>query len=243
MSVCKYRENEIGGKLDTTPAEAGPVPFQLDSLASPAFSDEERATAFHEAGHCVMLTLMGVAVGGATIVAANDYLGAFWGKGGDPKRFFSKACKDSRADNCDEARLIMPSLGEDRLETGFGAWMCLGTRESIVFLSGPLAEAKITGVEPNNRSDDYINAKNYARSIIYSDAAVESFLGYCTTEATLLLQKYWCAVTAVAELLLKHGTIDAVQIDTAISTALADNDRAIEAARRAGWRERMANAR
>jgi len=205
-------------------------------------SDRRVRMAYHEAGHAVVMRALGCKLKGATIVPFNDVCGAVWCENSDPKHFSGNAAMIQRADACAEVRELTPPLGEDREEAGFGRWMALATCEAIGCLAGPLAETEFGGVEPNARSHDMSNAINFARSVLYVDNALEAFLDYCKAETLGLLRQHWSAVIAVADLLLKCGTVDGEQIDKAVTNALAVHDQRAEIARRAAWRGTTTNA-
>jgi hypothetical protein len=68
-----------------------------------------------------------------------------------------------------------------------------------------------------------------------SEAAVDAYLGFGLVEAKALIEQHRAAVLAIAEALMIHRTLDAVQIDTIIASAP-------ERARRADWIAVVENA-
>lgn len=187
--------------------------------------------AVHEGGHAVVGRCLGLEVAGATIVAGCGYDGLVWRGDGPPDDLDAADATHDRT--CLAVRSLMRPVGESRADAS--AWLHHVHTAAIGLLAGYAAERRLgvpAGAARIAARRDLVQARALAATIVYDEAAINSFLAYAQREAVALVNKYWCSVRCVATELLKHSTLTGAQIDRAIFSGLVLQDLARERRRR-----------
>lgn len=155
-------------------------------------------TAYHEAGHIVAAWVQGIGVGSATVVRNGDIAGS--------------------VTLVDSDQRILVSLDEA------GAWKhrMRVEKEIIVCVSGPLAQRKFSprSMRRWHGAGDYEAAVNWASSICGSGKQIGAFITWLETRAETLLDHGWPAVCAVAEGLMRSGTLTQNEIEALLARPL-----------------------
>jgi len=178
------------------------------------------AIAYHEAGHCLARRFLGMALGGATIIAGRDFGGLTYGPGGDGEKVSAASIRDDAELLCAKVLAWRPAPGETRDKYGF--WLAFIQSQMIETLAGRQAET-LAGYDPLDEavSTDVAIAKLYAEVLCISDGAAEAFIDYCSIEARELLKMHLRALQAVASALQERETLDCEAIDRIILEAEA----------------------
>jgi hypothetical protein len=185
---------------------------------------DARQTCLHEAGHCVVGSVLGEEVGGCTIVEGPDYGGLIWGPEGNSARLSSV---DEAPDLREQLAGVMPGPGESRIAA---AEIYAHVHVRVVDLMSGTASELLLYPEctPWVAHSDIRQARALASIICTSESAIDAYLKFGTEEAKSLILQHRAAVLAIAEALMIERTLNAERIDTIIAAAP-------ERARRADW--------
>jgi hypothetical protein len=114
---------------DSSRSQAGPSCALRDAAAPGRLLSSEpggllavSAIAWHEAGHAIVTRFCGLPLGGATIVATDDYGGLTFAPGADSLNVTRAALREEAQHQCDGAMELLPPAGERptaRLHGGF----------------------------------------------------------------------------------------------------------------------------
>jgi hypothetical protein len=147
-------------------------------------------------------------------------------------------------DVCAKIMAALPEPGEDRSEI-MGGWIAHAQQSVLIDVGGAVGEL-IGGFSPTRLecSSDMELAVVMARTVCFSEAAVDAFIAYARVEAEALLRQHWFEVEAVAEALIEKGALTGEEIDQAIIVGKVRATLAEGHARRSSWRavERRAQA-
>lgn len=113
----------------------------------------------------------------------------------------------------------------------------------IATMSGPTAARRY---EPKCRDDggtfDRERVEVDLQALARTDEARDVLRAYCQAKAEQLVDAHWDLITAVADALLAHDTLDATELRQVISDVEADRAAAREPERRKAWSAAVANA-
>jgi hypothetical protein len=109
-------------------------------------------------------------------------------------------------------------------------------------MAGRAAERMLLDGEAVVPADDLRQARELAMLICASEEAVESFIAHSDIVARDLLLPYGAVIMTLQLVLRIKRSLDAVEIDNVISTTLAQQELAVEHARRRQWQQRVENA-
>lgn len=245
--ACADVRGESASTLERSVERAdGPVTVRAQSLWR---------TAIHESGHVLCDRFLDFPLAGVTIVPGPGYAGVVWGSNSTRARK-GKAAYDSQSEDEKEAvapriaallSRFLPGPGEPR---GASYDVYANTQAKCVgLMGGYAAEMTIIGdIVPVSIESDCNAANQLAKVICRSSASRSAFLEYVYQEALALVEAYEPAVLALAHALVDHPdrTLNAAEIDQVIATAVAQQSRAVDRARREEWRaltERVAISR
>jgi ATP-dependent Zn protease len=147
--------------------------------------NQDRVTAYHEAGHAVAAWTFGMRFKRVTIVPKDDSLGSLtlsmWGT----------------------------SVSPDLLSTDDAEDVEYIRRRIVVSLAGGLAEEVLTGA-PNDtmRSHDLHSAVDLAGYVTRSLEDMEEYLDSASLSASEVVRGNWAVIEALAGALLEHRTLN-----------------------------------
>jgi hypothetical protein len=192
--------------------------------------------ATHESGHAVVARCLNMPLGGATIVAGDNYSGMCWGPNGKPSKL------GGSDPLCVQAQALMPPVGESRADA---AEMLVHAHARVIeILVGSESERLFCpDAPPLEARQDQHDAEQFARLMCIHPDAVADFVAYARHEARALLAEHAPVVRALAEALLAEGTLTGERIDVVIAQALVRADQAAERKRRAAMAQMAENAR
>jgi hypothetical protein len=176
--------------------------------------------AIHESGHAIVSRWLGLPIGGATIMAADDddYGGITFGPGADRLNVTRASLREEAQRQCDGATELLPPAGERRDSTT--TWWVYAQSQILGLMAGFAAE-ELAGLSRDleAQSTDMEIARIYGRTCFGSEDGVASFMAACRADATKILKDHWSAVEAVAAALDEKKTLDGVEIDAIIFAA------------------------
>jgi hypothetical protein len=198
--------------------------------------NRRRRVAVHESGHAVVARCFDMPLGGATIVAGENYSGMCWGPQGKPSKL------GGSDEICTQAQALMPPLGESRSDAA--EMLAHAHARVIEIVAGSESERLFcTDAPPLEALQDQQDAEQFARLMCVHPDAVDDFISYARHEARALLTELASVVHALADALLERLTLTGAEIDAVIANALVLEDLAAEKSRSLDWAQRMINAR
>lgn len=163
-------------------------------------------TAYHEAGHAVAGSLLGLGFRRVSIQPADDSLGHVLFN-----QFNSRFQPDAE----------LTPAGRDRLE-----------RHIMCSLAGPIAEKKMRGrANSAGASADYSAAVNMASYIAGGGEATSAYITWLYLRTDGIITSNWYAVEAVATALLAQTTIRGPEVGAIIFSAMEAEQKRVSEAR------------
>lgn len=157
---------------------------------------ELERTAYHEAGHAVVMVVYGIGFEHVTIVAGEDYLG----------------------------HVLMTNPPWFHPDWDNSPYVRHFTRARIIgLLAGPLAEAEFSGdADPVDASSDHAHAADLARFATNSAESASEFLARLDRDAEEGIGAFWFHIVAVARMLVARQTLSEGEV-VAIMSVVPDN--------------------
>jgi hypothetical protein len=222
QTVDQLREG--GGKL--TPGEARPTPR---SRVWPRTRHLLRLAAYHEAAHAVVARTLGCTVGFVDITAVTDGGGQCVHATPDSYRVpGSRRIRGTpiRRETTQQERAAM-ALRQRDASTATAALAGVALEDIARAVPAldllPAAETRQgtahEGLRLRSRSDIH-TAAEAARRQHRTDAGRDQFFGRARARAARIVLENWPALTAVADALLEHRTLDGQQVDRLMQAAM-----------------------
>jgi hypothetical protein len=164
-----------------------------------------RRVALHEAGHCVVAAAQGRRIESVTVVPGDDYAG-----------------KMSEVETPEMRKNLLDLLSGGRATAEVEA----RARDHVVgYVAGKISEWIFCPMESwqsdrnHTASSDLKLARLFARAICRTEVEAEALLTAARTEARDILEAHRRLVEAIADALIRHGTLDGAMIDEIIDGA------------------------
>jgi hypothetical protein len=196
----------------------------------------DQRIARHEAAHLTVGRALGATYGGATIVENADlgFSGLVWGPD-----FESRFAREASS-TVEQIGELMPRDGDARDEDTAPVFQHVFSR-TVELCAGSQAELAVYGDAWDAR-DDRRQERQLAALIYSSPEAQDIFISACAAEARAILRRHADVLDALTTALLERRSLNASQIDEAISRAIAARQLAQEHERRRHWRAVVASA-
>jgi ATP-dependent Zn protease len=213
----------------------------VDVVGARSAKDDWRM-ALHESGHVIVARVLGVEIGGVTIVPGPTYGGLTWGPAYERSEL-SDNDQEEAPNRCAKIGSLMPGPGEPRKDAV--EIVAHAHHRIIELMGGTAAEALLHADDPPwEARSDLTQARALARIICTSEESIEALICFGYEEALSIIGKHRGLVTALANALISHPerTLNGKEIDVVIAETLEREARAAERDRRAAWERTVENA-
>jgi hypothetical protein len=190
--------------VEDTPS---PPPIRLGKRPRRRIEEDTR-TAFHEAGHAVLMHALGIGCTTVTIVPDYDEMTAGSASHGGE---FGKRARHPGEEDDDVATLR------------FAAEDAFLLRHAIAYYAGAEAERRHNPRLKDWKAmaeEDERKAAYRVSEISMDDECIDLLLKYARRRCVLLVENYWPEITAVAQLLLEQRTLTGEQVKEAFRASL-----------------------
>jgi hypothetical protein len=172
-----------------------------------AMDEQRRGTAYHEAGHAVSSYAKGIPMDGASISEKDHSLGrVIFGREPEYWRY------REGAEEIMFALIVVSRAGVKAAEMG----------------TGSPTDADDPNIDPNILGSDWRGTLQYLDELCGEDESRREVIWeQAGREAERVLRENWPAVEAVAERLLEHKTLDALQLEAILESANCEHDESV----------------
>ena len=153
------------------------------------------STAYHEAGHAVIGRVLGMTCGGATVVPDYDE-----GIAGLAITVVERSISDWDA--------------RGRLR-----WVSMFRALIMTLMAGRESEIEVFGKDPDAQFGDDYDLREIYLAMEEANITNEAFLAKMRMKTHGLVRRHRDAIAQVAEALIKHGSLDAQQIDEIVAAS------------------------